>query len=120
MAAADRVQHGCHYDSWGLRYFALQPIKDNFAQVREDARLEASNTKASLSTVVTSMVTQQELKWRTDRGLEDRKRTDDTLADLRTAQVPRAERERVFSGYEQRFQALERQNDQKNKDAANT
>lgn len=104
----------------GLGYLALQPIKDIQAQSREDARTEAANTKESLSAIVTSMVTQQELKWRTDRGLEDRKRTDDTLADLRAAQVPRAELERVFSGYDQRFQSLERQNEQQNKDAAST
>lgn len=36
-----------------------------------------------------------------------------------TAEVTRAELNRVFSGYDQRFLALERQNDQRNRDAAN-
>lgn len=48
-----------------LAYLALQPIKDNPTPVRGVACIEASNTKQSLSTVVTSMVPQQALKWRT-------------------------------------------------------
>lgn len=36
----------------GLGFLALQPIKDNILQIREDARTKASNTKTSLSSVV--------------------------------------------------------------------
>lgn len=48
------------------------------------------------------MVTQDELAWRTQRSAEDRSRTDAAVKDLRDAQVPRAELDRVFAAYDQR------------------
>lgn len=42
------------------------------------------------------MVTQKELEYRQTRGQEDRARTDANVADLRAAQVPRTELERVW------------------------
>jgi len=75
----------------GLGFMALQPIKDSVAQVREDAKAQTLSTSQSISSVVDKMVTQKEMEWRTARGAEDRKRTDDSIADLRAATVSRNE-----------------------------
>jgi hypothetical protein len=75
----------------GLGFMALQPIKDNVAQVREDAKAEATATSLSIASVVDKMVTQKEMEWRTARGAEDRKRQDDAVIDLRTNTVSRNE-----------------------------
>ncbi|MCV3209589.1 hypothetical protein OHD62_17245 [Mesorhizobium sp. YC-39] len=59
---------------------ALSPIRDN-----------VSDVKGALSTIVDKMVTQQEMKWRTDRGTEDRTRTEASLASIRDTMVYRNE-----------------------------
>ncbi|UFS83221.1 hypothetical protein LPB79_13285 [Rhizobium sp. T136] len=64
----------------GLGFMALQPIKDN------SARLEDAMVRIGESTV-----SQKEMEWRTQRGAEDRKRSDDALNDLRTTTVSRNE-----------------------------
>ncbi|WP_244427851.1 hypothetical protein [Sinorhizobium fredii] len=64
----------------GLGFLSLQPIKDN------TARLETAFVRLS-----ESVVTQKEMEWRTARGAEDRKRTDDALIDLRNTTVSRNE-----------------------------
>ncbi|QXZ79684.1 hypothetical protein [Rhizobium sp. L51/94] len=80
----------------------------------------ASATTVQINDVRDKMVTQQELKWRTDRGIEDRKRTDDTLADLRIAQVPRAELERVWHTDDLVNAQLQKQIDELKASAAGT
>ncbi|NNU70370.1 hypothetical protein G9X67_34510 [Rhizobium sp. WYCCWR 11152] len=86
----------------GLGFMALQPIKDNNARLDESiVRLSEANqtaiarlaetTQSALTKITDSMVTQQEMEWRTQRGAEDRKRSDDALADLRTMTVTRNE-----------------------------
>lgn len=55
------------------------------------------------------MVTQDELVWRTQRSAEDRARTGSAVKDLRDAQVPRAELDRVFAAYNQRLSDQQRQ-----------
>ncbi|MBX5206673.1 hypothetical protein [Rhizobium sp. NZLR11] len=104
----------------GLGFMALQPIKDNVAQVREDAKAEATATSLSIASVVDKMVTQKEMEWRTARGAEDRKRQDDALSDLRDKSVPREELSRVWLGYDQRFTDLQRQIDESNNRFGNT
>lgn len=64
----------------GLGFLSLQPIKDNTARL-EDALVRISETSVS----------QKEMEWRTQRGSEDRKRSDDALADLRAGTVSRNE-----------------------------
>lgn len=59
---------------------ALSPIRENVADVKD-----------ALTAVVDKMVTQQELKWRTDRGSEDRTRTDTAIGDIRSNTVSRNE-----------------------------
>jgi CHASE3 domain sensor protein len=58
------------------------------------------------------MVTQSELEWRTTRSAEDRARTDANVTELRDAQVPREELDRVFGSYDQRFIDQQRQIDE--------
>ncbi|MER9736560.1 MULTISPECIES: hypothetical protein [unclassified Mesorhizobium] len=80
---------------------ALAPIREN-----------VSDVKGALSVVVDKMVTQAEMKWRTDRGAEDRLRTEAAIADIRSGLVPRAEHERVWQNYDQRFADEQRQIDE--------
>ncbi|MES5044095.1 hypothetical protein ABVB72_02310 [Rhizobium nepotum] len=81
----------------GLGYLALQPIKDNISQIREDAKVLAASTSSGLAVVVDKMVTQKEMEWRTARGAEDRARMEASVREVRDAQVPRAELERVWA-----------------------
>ena len=109
MASGDRVQFRGHHHSCRLGLLALQPIKDNIAQIREDAKVQVSSTATSIATLVDKMVTNKELEWRTGRSAEDRARTDANVKELRDAQVPRAELDRVFAAYDQRFLDQQRQ-----------
>jgi hypothetical protein len=47
--------------------------------------------KVAITTITDKMVTQQEMKWRTDRAAEDRARLNASLSDIRDKQVPREE-----------------------------
>ncbi|RYG94140.1 MAG: hypothetical protein EON58_16910 [Alphaproteobacteria bacterium] len=96
----------------GLGFMALQPIKDNITTMREDMRMRSIETKDSLSTIVSAMVTQKEMEWRTARSQEDRQRTEGAIKDIRDGLVPRAEHERVWANYDQRFQDQQRQVDE--------
>lgn len=95
-----------------LAYFVTQ----NLAPIKETQ----SEIKQSIVTVVDKMVTQQEMKWRTDRGAEDRVRTDAAIADIRAGLVPRAEHERVWQNYDQRFTDEQRQIDELKSSSAST
>ncbi|WP_168286457.1 hypothetical protein [Rhizobium laguerreae] len=75
----------------GLGFMALQPIKDNTARLEEAVIRVSENTLTAFAKVNETMVTQKEMEWRTQRGAEDRKRSDDALADLRTMTVTRNE-----------------------------
>lgn len=59
---------------------ALSPIRENVSDVKDN-----------LGAVADKMVTQQEMKWRSDRGAEDRTRTDAAISDLRASTVARSE-----------------------------
>lgn len=103
----------------GLGYLALQPIKDNISQIREDAKGQASGTTSALATIVDKMVTQKEMEWRQARGAEDRARLEGSLADLRSGLVPRAEHERVWQNYTSKDEDLQRQLDEVKQAAGN-
>lgn len=75
----------------GLGFLAIQPIKDNIAQIRQDAQTLSATTATGFTSFVDKMVTQKEMEWRTARGAEDRKRTDDGISDLRANTVSRNE-----------------------------
>ncbi|MDW9447220.1 hypothetical protein GOA58_05900 [Sinorhizobium meliloti] len=85
----------------GLGFMALQPIKDNTLRL-ENAILRVAETTVS----------QKEMEWRTQRASEDRLRQEMALKDLREAQVPRAELDRVWQSYDQRFLDHQRQIDE--------
>jgi hypothetical protein len=104
----------------GLGFMALQPIKDSIGSIREDAKMQSASTASALSAVVDKMVTQKEMEWRTARSAEDRKRTDDGIADLRASQVPRQELERVWQSDDQQKAALQKQIDELKQAQANT
>lgn len=57
-------------------------------------------------------VSQKEMEWRSARGVEDRTRAEAALKEVRSAQVPREELDRVWAKYDQRDQDLQRQVDE--------
>ncbi|AUX76428.1 hypothetical protein NXT3_CH01860 [Sinorhizobium fredii] len=71
-----------------------------------------SDLKASVSILNEKMVTQKEMEWRSARGAEDRLQQQSMLKDLRDAQVPRQELDRVWTSYDQRFADHQRQIDE--------
>ncbi|WP_416066125.1 hypothetical protein ACK9YZ_07160 [Rhizobium sp. ZK1] len=75
-------------------------------------REATSDLKQSVGILADKMVTRQEMEWRAARGTEDRARTDANVKELRDAQVPRAELDRVFGSYDQRFVDQQRQIDE--------
>ena len=95
----------------GLGFMALQPIKDSIVQIRDDAKVQVSASAQAIGTVVDKMVTQKEMEWRTARGAEDRQRMEGSVKDVRDAQVPREELDRVWASYDQRFADQQRQLD---------
>lgn len=64
----------------GLGFMALQPIKENTLRL-ENAIVRVAETS----------VPQKEMEWRTQRGSEDRKRSEDALNDIRSSTVSRNE-----------------------------
>ncbi len=96
----------------GLGFLALQPIKDNISQIRQDAQTLSSTTATGLANVVDKMVTQKEMEWRTGRGAEDRLRSESMIKELREEQVPRKELDRVWTAYDQRMVDHQRQLDE--------
>lgn len=57
----------------------------------------AETFQSAITAVVDKMVTQKEMEWRTNRGAEDRARMEASVKEVREAQVPRAELERVWA-----------------------
>lgn len=78
------------------------------------ARLEDA-----VATLSDKIVTRQEMEYRQQRGAEDRNRMEAAIKEIRDAQVPRAELDRVFLNYDQRFIDQQRQlDDQKQQSGA--
>jgi len=74
---------------------------------------EATNDlKASTTAISAAMVTRQEMDWRQARSQEDRLRTEGSIVDMRANLIPRAEHERVWQNYDQRFLDQQRQIDE--------
>lgn len=72
----------------------------------------AEMTQTALTAVVDKMVTQKELEWRTARGAEDRSRMEASVKEVREAQVPRAELERVWASQSSKDSDQQRQIDE--------
>lgn len=79
-----------------------------------------SRLESSISALAEKMVTQKDLEYRQVRGQEDRARTDANVADLRAAQVPRTELERVWTSDDQQKAQLQKQIDELKAAAAGT
>lgn len=75
-------------------------------------REATGDLKTSFAMLAERMVTQKEMEWRTARSAEDRARMEASVKEVREAQVPREELDRVWQGYDQRFQDQQRQIDQ--------
>lgn len=68
--------------------------------------------EASIASLSERTVTRQEMDWRQARSQEDRLRTDASIVDLRTHQVPRGELDRVFEAYDEQLRDKQRQIDE--------
>lgn len=79
----------------------LSPIREDLA-----------STKDAIKAVAGSMVTQAEMQWRTQRGVEDRQRMELAIAGIREEQVPRKEHDRVWLGYDKQLADIQRQLDE--------
>jgi hypothetical protein len=73
-----------------LGYFvtqALTPIRD----ANLDMKAAIIDTQKNIQALAMNTVSRQEMDWRSDRGSEDRKRTDDSIITLRESTVSRNE-----------------------------
>lgn len=100
-----------------LGYFvtqALTPIRD----ANLDMKAAIVDTQRSIQTLAANTVSRQEMDWRAQRGAEDRAQTLAAVSDIRAVLVPRAEHERVWQNYDQRFTDQQRQLDELKKQNA--
>lgn len=74
-------------------------------------RETTSDLKDAMTALASNVVTRQEMDWRQARGAEDRDRMQATIAEMRAQTVPRAEHDRTWSNYDQRFADTQRQID---------
>lgn len=74
-------------------------------------REATGDLKTAVGMLSERMITRQEMDWRQARSAEDRGRMEAAIVDLRSSQVPRAELERVWAGFDQRFADHQRQLD---------
>lgn len=84
------------------------PISSGLADAKASISDLRKDTAQSLTNLVAGTVSRQEMDWRTDRGAEDRKRTESALA----VTVPRPEYDERWRGADQRFVDLQRQMDE--------
>jgi hypothetical protein len=75
-------------------------------------REATSDLKSGVAMLADRMVTRQEMDWRQARGQEDRQRAEAGIKEVRDAQVPRAELDRVFASFVQQFADHQRQIDE--------
>ncbi|NTB01060.1 hypothetical protein [Agrobacterium tumefaciens] len=78
----------------------------------------AESAQSGITAVVDKMVTQKEMEWRTARGAEDRARMEASIKEVREAQVPRAELERVWRSQDQMMAQLQKQIDEQKANSA--
>lgn len=74
-------------------------------------REATGDLKTAVGMLSERMISRQEMDWRQARSAEDRGRMETAIVDLRGSQVPRAELERVWAGFDQRFTDHQRQLD---------
>lgn len=77
-----------------LAYFVTQsqaPIKDTQADLKQTIAALATETNRSIQALADRVITREEIDWRSERGAEDRKRTDEAISELRSTMVARNE-----------------------------
>lgn len=108
----------------GLVYRPIRESTDDLkAQDVETGRLIqglTAETSKSIQTLAANTVSRQEMDWRAARGAEDRTRMESAIADIRAGLVPRAEHERVWANFDQRFTDEQRQIDELKSSSAST
>lgn len=84
--------------------------------------IQSSTTdlKAAIVSLSDKIVTQKEMEWRTARGAEDRARMESAIKEVREAQVPRAELERVWDADNQQHKQMQDQINELKQGQANT
>lgn len=70
---------------------ALAPIRDAQQDLKQSMLALATATNHSIELMAEKAVTREELDWRSERGQEDRARTETAIADLRATTVARNE-----------------------------
>lgn len=98
-----------------LAYFvtqALEPIKSNQVRFEQTIMSLAAETNRSIEALGAKSVTRDELDWRSQRGAEDRKRTEEAIAVLRAGSVDRDEWLQQVHGRDQQVTELSRRIDE--------
>jgi hypothetical protein len=108
----------------GLVYWPIRESTNDLKdQDKETSRLIqslTSETAKSLQALAANTVSRQEMDWRAARGVEDRNTMQTAIADIRAGLVPRAEHERVWANFDQRFSDEQRQIDELKASSAST
>lgn len=100
----------------GLVYWPIRESTNDLKdQDQETSRLIQSltaETSKAIQSLAANSVSRQEMDWRSARGVEDRISIQTAIADIRAGLVPRAEHERVWANFDQRFADEQRQIDE--------
>lgn len=87
---------------------ALTPIRD----ANLDMKAAIFDTQKTIQALASNTISRQEMDWRTQRGAEDRTRTEQIIVDLRTNSVSRAEWLQQIHGRDQEVAELSRRIDE--------
>lgn len=109
---------------WGIMIsagvFFLAVVTSVGALAYMPIRESQSDLKAAVAALNQSAIMRSEMDWRQERSREDRLRMEAGIGDVRSALVPRAELDRTFAAYDQRFSDIQRQIDEGNNRFGNT
>ncbi len=97
-----------------LAYFVTQnltPLKENDARFEQSLVALTTTTNQGFQSIIDKMVTRQEMDWRSERGAEDRVRTETALIDLRQSMLPRNEWSERNASRDHEIASLQRQID---------
>lgn len=109
---------------WGIMIsagvFFLAVLTSVGALAYMPIRESQSDLKAAVAALNQSAIMRSEMDWRQERSREDRLRLEANINDVRSTQVPRAELDRTFGAYDQRFSEVQRQIDEAKSALGNT
>ncbi|RWI10919.1 hypothetical protein [Mesorhizobium sp.] len=75
---------------WPMRE-STNDLKARNTELVQSIQMLSSETNKTIQALAANTVSRQEMDWRADRGTEDRKRTDESVAAIRNAMVYRNE-----------------------------